>query len=140
MPHLSVEARTKAAPDRGSLKRGRPVVDVVDLVEDPDNPRVVPRSEGRNGEKNEQMKNERRRRNEERAKKERKKLNEKKETKKPENRWDICDECYSVPFPSDATMFCLKCKNNFRVWYELCNELSALDRNSKMWEECFPED
>ena len=69
-----------------------------------------------------------------------KKLKEKKETKKPENRWDICDECYSVPFPSDATMFCLKCKNNFRVWYELCNALSALDRNSKTWEECFPED
>ena len=42
-----LEARTPAAPDRGSLKRGRPVVDVVDLVEDPDNPRVVRRSEGR---------------------------------------------------------------------------------------------
>ena len=126
-----LEARTTAAPDRGSLKRGRPVVDVVDLVEDPDNPRVVRRSEGRKGEKNvKQMR-------EERAKK---KVKEEKETKKPENRWDICDECYSVPFPSDATMLCLKCKNNFRVWYELCNELSALDRNSKMWEECFPED
>ena len=33
-----VEARTTAAPECGSLKRGRPVVDVIDLLEDEDKP------------------------------------------------------------------------------------------------------
>ena len=41
MPHLSVEARPKAAPARGELKRGRAVVEVIDLSYDLDNPRMV---------------------------------------------------------------------------------------------------
>ena len=49
-----------AAPHQGTLKRGRAFVEVVDLAEDPDNPRIVYRriesdgkeeDEGRKGEK-----------------------------------------------------------------------------------------
>ena len=41
MPHLSAEARPKAAPARGELKRGRAVVEGIDLSYDLDNPRMV---------------------------------------------------------------------------------------------------
>ena len=114
MPRLSVVARPKAAPDPGSLKRGRAVVAVLDLTEDIDNPRIVyqrlgSREEdqlGRNGEK--EVKEDEGRPGEKEAEG-RKGEEEVEETP----HWDICSESYSVPFPSDANMFCLKCQNNF---------------------------
>ena len=139
MPHLSVEARPKAAPDRG-LKRGRAFVEVIDLSDDLDNPRIVYKridsreeDEGRKGEK--EVKEDEGRPGEKEADGRTGAKN------KLTQHWDICSECYSVPFPSGANMFCLKCQNNFKVWYEFCNKFSALERNNyKIWEECFPED
>ena len=151
-----VEARTTAAPECGSLKRGRPVVDVIDLLEDEDKPSpngLRRRKKMDVQDKKEKVKEVRakqlrqmRQMREEREKEEKQLREDRKKEKLKEllgvkpNRWNICDDCYSVPFPSDATMFCLKCKSDFRAWYEFCNEFSALERNSKIWEECFPED
>ena len=151
MPHVSVEARPKAAPDRGSLKRERPDVDVVDLVEDSDKPspkgsrRRRPMTdeekmrarEKRNEIKRQKMREARekaeqqmRQMREEREKEEKwmREEREKEKLKEFVNRWNICDYCYSVPFASDETMFCPKCKNDFRVWYDFCNRFSALER------------
>ena len=148
-----LEARTTAAPECGSLKRGRPVVDVIDLLEDDDKP--SPKGFRRRKKMDVQDKEEKvkevrakqmRQMREEREKEEKqmREDREKEELKELRrvipNRWNICDDCYSVPFASEATMFCLTCKNDFRAWYEFCNEFSALERNSKIWEECFPED
>ena len=65
---------------------------------------------------------------EEREKEEKWMREEREKEKLKENRWNICDYCYSVPFASDETMFCPKCKNDFRVWYDFCNRFSALER------------
>ena len=134
-----LEARTTAAPECGSLKRGRPVVDVIDLLEDEDKPSP----NGLRRRKKMDVQDKKEKVKEVRAKQMRqmRQMREEREKEKlKENRWNICDYCYSVPFASDETMFCPKCKNDFRVWYEFCNEFSALERNSKIWEECFPED
>ena len=117
---------------QGALKRGRAFAEVIDLVEDPDNPRIVYRriESGRKGEQNVEGR----------------KREQTVEGRKREAevggypRWDICIECYGVPFPSDANIFCLKCKNNYKAWEEFCNMFSALERNNyKVWEECFPD-
>ena len=106
-----------AALHQGTLKRGRAFDEVIDLVEDPDNPRTVYRriESGRKGE--------------------RKVEGRKREAEVGgDPRWDICSECYGVPFPSDVDMFCL-------LWYEFCNKFSALERNNyKVWENCFPDE
>ena len=147
MPHVSVEARPKAAPDRGSLKRGRPDVDVVDLVEDSDKPspkgfrrrRLMTNEEKMRArgqkirrqkmrEAREKEEKQMRQMREEREKEEKRMREEREKEKLKENRWNICDDCYSVPFASDATMFCIKCKSDFRAWYEFCNKFSALER------------
>ena len=146
MPHVSVEARPEAAADRGSLKRERPDVDVVDLVEDSDTPslkgsrRRGPMTIEEKREKCKQVRAEKmrearekeekqmRQMREEREKEEKWMREEREKEKLKENRWNICDYCYSVPFASDATMFCPECKNDFRVWYDFCNRFSALER------------
>ena len=144
MPYVSVVARPEAAADRGSLKRERPDVDVVDLVEDSDTPSL--KGSRRRGPMTKEEKRERaaemlqkmrearekeekqmRQMREEREKEEKRMREEGEKEKLKENRWNICDYCYSVPFASDATMFCPKCKNDFRVWYDFCNKFSALE-------------
>ena len=51
--NLSKAMSIDAAPHQGTLKRGRAFAEVIDLVEDPDNPRTVYRriESGRKGEK-----------------------------------------------------------------------------------------
>ena len=124
MPHVSVEARPEAAADRGSLKRERPDVDVVDLVEDSDKPppkgfrrrqkmtkqdkidKVKEVRARKRMEQREKEEKQMRQMREEREKEEKQMREEREKEKLKENRWNICDYCYSVPFASDATMFC----------------------------------
>ena len=122
LPNLSTAMSIVAAPQQGALKRGRAFVDVIDLAEDLDNPRVVYRRiESDSKEEDEGRKGD--------------------EEVGDDPQWDICSECYGVPFPSDANMFCLQCQNNFKAWSEFCNKFSALERNNyKVWGNCFPDD
>ena len=149
MPHVSVEARPEAAADRGSLKRERPDVDVVDLVEDSDKPspkgsrrrrpmtneekmrareQKIRRQKRREAREKEEKQMRQMREEREKEEKWMREEREKEKLKEFVNRWNICDYCYSVPFASDETMFCPKCKNDFRVWYDFCNRFSALER------------
>ena len=128
--NLSKAMSIDAASHQGTLKRGRAFAEVIDLVEDPDNPRTVYRriESGRKGEQ--KLREEREQTVEGRREAE----------VGGDSRWDIGSECYGVPFPSDANMFCLQRQNNFKVWYEFCNKSSALERNNyKVWENCFPD-
>ena len=74
---------------QGALKRGRAFAEVIDLVEDADNPRIVCRriESGRKGEQNVEGR-----------KREQKVEGRKRETEVGcDPRWDICSECYGVP-------------------------------------------
>ena len=122
-----------AALHQGTLKRGRAFDEVIDLVDDPDNPRTVYRRIESGRTREQKVKG--------RARTQTGQGRKRAADVGCDPRWDICSECYGVPFPSDANMFCLQCQNNFKVWYEFCNKFSALERNNyKVWENCFPDD
>ena len=133
MPHLSAEARPKAAPARGELKRGRAVVEGIDLSYDLNNPRMVrQRVEPREEDERKKRKNE--------VKEADGKTGEKEVEETPQEveetpHGGVCDY-NNVPLggcPSDAGMFCLSYKSDLKVQCLNCGaehyKISFLERS-----------